>query len=193
MSDGERLQPLQPVGECGQEPAEAAQDVWLLRGRRQSRRARALRGVCLRLAQGDLPDGRPGSQPGACRTLQSVGFGHHPSAIRRRRKRRWHQRQRTDRRSDHQRDHSRHQVHQEDHLLPRWPWRRRSRRCEGQNGYGTLKTALEGEGFEIKKLLLAHQASVPDDCTTWRSPARSSRSTRTSSTPSATTSKAAGA
>jgi ABC-type uncharacterized transport system involved in gliding motility auxiliary subunit len=37
--------------------------------------------------------------------------------------------------------------------------------ASGQNGYGTLKTALEGEGFQIKKLLLATQPSVPDDCT----------------------------
>jgi ABC-type uncharacterized transport system involved in gliding motility auxiliary subunit len=35
----------------------------------------------------------------------------------------------------------------------------------GQNGYGTLKTGLEGEGFQIRKLVLATQASVPDDCT----------------------------
>ncbi len=34
-----------------------------------------------------------------------------------------------------------------------------------QNGYGILKTALEGEGFVIKKVLLATQASVPNDCT----------------------------
>jgi ABC-type uncharacterized transport system involved in gliding motility auxiliary subunit len=37
--------------------------------------------------------------------------------------------------------------------------------AQGQNGYGTLKTALEGEGFAIKKVLLATQAAVPDDCT----------------------------
>jgi ABC-type uncharacterized transport system involved in gliding motility auxiliary subunit len=37
--------------------------------------------------------------------------------------------------------------------------------ASGQTGYGILKTALEGEGFEIKKLLLATQASVPEDCT----------------------------
>lgn len=37
--------------------------------------------------------------------------------------------------------------------------------ASGQNGYGTLKTALEGEGFQVKKVLLATQASVPDDCT----------------------------
>ncbi len=35
----------------------------------------------------------------------------------------------------------------------------------GQNGYGTLKTALEGEGFQIKKTLLATEAAVPTDCT----------------------------
>jgi ABC-type uncharacterized transport system involved in gliding motility auxiliary subunit len=35
----------------------------------------------------------------------------------------------------------------------------------GQNGYGTLKTALEGEGYQVKKVLLATQAAVPDDCT----------------------------
>jgi ABC-type uncharacterized transport system involved in gliding motility auxiliary subunit len=34
-----------------------------------------------------------------------------------------------------------------------------------QNGYGTIKSALEGEGFEVKKLVLATQAAVPDDCT----------------------------
>ena len=34
-----------------------------------------------------------------------------------------------------------------------------------QNGYGTFKSALEGEGFEVKKLVLATQAAVPDDCT----------------------------
>jgi ABC-type uncharacterized transport system involved in gliding motility auxiliary subunit len=34
-----------------------------------------------------------------------------------------------------------------------------------QNGYGTIKTALEGEGFDVKKLVLATQAAVPDDCT----------------------------
>ncbi len=35
----------------------------------------------------------------------------------------------------------------------------------GQNGWGTLKTAIEGEGFIVKKFLLATQAAVPDDCT----------------------------
>ena len=35
----------------------------------------------------------------------------------------------------------------------------------GQNGYGTLKTAIEGEGFTVKKVLLATMAAVPDDCT----------------------------
>jgi ABC-type uncharacterized transport system involved in gliding motility auxiliary subunit len=34
-----------------------------------------------------------------------------------------------------------------------------------QPGYGTIKSALEGEGFEVKKLVLATQAAVPDDCT----------------------------
>lgn len=34
-----------------------------------------------------------------------------------------------------------------------------------QNGYGTLKTSLEGEGFVIKKVLLATEAAVPADCT----------------------------
>src|SRR5205807_8565837 len=33
------------------------------------------------------------------------------------------------------------------------------------NGLNQFKTALEGEGFEAKKLLLATQASVPGDCT----------------------------
>jgi len=37
--------------------------------------------------------------------------------------------------------------------------------ASGQNGYGTLKTSLEGEGFIIKKTLLATEAAVPDDCT----------------------------
>jgi len=35
----------------------------------------------------------------------------------------------------------------------------------GQDGYGQVKTALEGEGFEVRKVLLASQAAVPDDCT----------------------------
>jgi ABC-type uncharacterized transport system involved in gliding motility auxiliary subunit len=35
----------------------------------------------------------------------------------------------------------------------------------GQNGYGTLKTSIEGEGFIVRKLLLATQAAVSDDCT----------------------------
>jgi len=37
--------------------------------------------------------------------------------------------------------------------------------ASGENGFGTLKTALEGEGFQIKKTLLATQAAVPDECT----------------------------
>jgi ABC-type uncharacterized transport system involved in gliding motility auxiliary subunit len=37
--------------------------------------------------------------------------------------------------------------------------------ASGENGYGTLKTALEGEGFQTKKVLLATQAAVPNDCT----------------------------
>jgi ABC-type uncharacterized transport system involved in gliding motility auxiliary subunit len=37
--------------------------------------------------------------------------------------------------------------------------------ASGQNGYGTLKTSLEGEGFTVKKTLLATEAAVPDDCT----------------------------
>ncbi|HEY2663537.1 MAG TPA: Gldg family protein [Candidatus Binataceae bacterium] len=32
-------------------------------------------------------------------------------------------------------------------------------------GFGTLRQALEGEGYEVKKLLLATQAKVPEDCT----------------------------
>jgi gliding motility-associatede transport system auxiliary component len=36
---------------------------------------------------------------------------------------------------------------------------------KGATGYGQLKTALEGEGFEVKKLFLATRAAVPDDCT----------------------------
>jgi ABC-type uncharacterized transport system involved in gliding motility auxiliary subunit len=35
----------------------------------------------------------------------------------------------------------------------------------GQNGFGSLKTALEGEGFQTKKVPLATQAAVPDECT----------------------------
>lgn len=33
------------------------------------------------------------------------------------------------------------------------------------SGFGQLKTALEGEGFQIKKVLLATIAAVPGDCT----------------------------
>ena len=35
--------------------------------------------------------------------------------------------------------------------------------AEGQQGYGFIKTALEGEGYTVDKLLLASQPKVPDD------------------------------
>ncbi len=35
--------------------------------------------------------------------------------------------------------------------------------AEGQDGYGTIKKALEGEGYEVRKLELAQLAKVPDD------------------------------
>jgi len=35
--------------------------------------------------------------------------------------------------------------------------------AEGQDGYGTIKKALEGEGYEVRKLELAQLPKVPDD------------------------------
>ncbi|HEY6300659.1 MAG TPA: Gldg family protein, partial [Candidatus Binatus sp.] len=35
--------------------------------------------------------------------------------------------------------------------------------AEGQNGYGTIKKDLEGEGYEVRKLELAQLPKVPDD------------------------------
>ena len=35
--------------------------------------------------------------------------------------------------------------------------------AEGQGGYGTIKKALEGEGYEVRKLELAQLPKVPDD------------------------------
>jgi ABC-type uncharacterized transport system involved in gliding motility auxiliary subunit len=35
---------------------------------------------------------------------------------------------------------------------------------QGPSGLGEFKTALEGENYQVKKILLATQAKVPDDC-----------------------------
>ena len=163
LTSREGLQPFEPVDKHGQGSEEAAQVLRLLPGRRKSGCARALRDLRVLLAQADLRAGRSRQASGARRAFQSVGDGHHASAV-------W--------RRDNGEGTNVTDLTEESLTNAIIRATRSTKKviefldghgeadpddAESQTGYGTIKKDLEGEGYEVRKLELAQLPKVPDD------------------------------